>query len=248
MDYIDRLVNGQGFQQPANLFKFTNLDRPIQLHLQKVYATLAVALAVCAAGCATDIMFHVGGILTFFGALGCLIGLGMTPATPQSLNQRYLMLGGFSFCQGASLGPLVGAAISIHSGLVFSAFLATCAVFVSFSMAALVTGRRTYLYLGGWLASAVTGMAVLRLCSWIFGARALAFQVEVYLGLIVFAAYIIYDTQVIVEKAAAGCQDHVKHALDLLVDVIAVFVRVLVILMRNAEKAKDQEARKKRRD
>lgn len=33
------------------------------------------------------------------------------------------------------------------------------------------------MYLGGWLASAVSGMAVLRLCSWMFGARAMSFQV-----------------------------------------------------------------------
>lgn len=39
--------------------------------------------------------------------------------------------------------------------------------------------------------------------------------------------------------------DHVKSALDLLVDVFAIFVRILVILMRNAEKKEREKSRKK---
>ena len=56
-----------------------------------------------------------------------------------------------------------------------------------------------------------------------------------------------YDTQLIVEKASAGDMDHVRHALDLLVDLIAIFVRVLIILMKNAEEKNRKENEKKRR-
>lgn len=51
--------------------------------------------------------------------------------------------------------------------------------------------------------------------------------------------------QLIVERASAGDMDHVKHALDLFVDAVAILVRVLVILMKNAEK---KEQKRKRRD
>ena len=56
-----------------------------------------------------------------------------------------------------------------------------------------------------------------------------------------------YDTQLIVEKASAGDMDHVRHALDLLVELIAIFVRVLIILMKNAEEKNRKENEKKRR-
>lgn len=41
--------------------------------------------------------------------------------------------------------------------------------------------------------------------------------------------------------------DHVKHALDLFVDFIAILVRVLVILLRNQEKRESDERRKRRK-
>lgn len=53
--------------------------------------------------------------------------------------------------------------------------------------------------------------------------------------------------QLIVEKAYAGETDHIKQALDLFVDFMAIFVRLLIILLQNAEK-KQEKSRKKRKD
>ena len=39
--------------------------------------------------------------------------------------------------------------------------------------------------------------------------------------------------QVIVEKAYAGDTDHIKHALDLFVDFAAIFVRLVIILLKS---------------
>lgn len=44
-----------------------------------------------------------------------------------------------------------------------TALLATGAIFGCFSVASLMTPRRTYLFLGGYLASAIMGFMVLRL-------------------------------------------------------------------------------------
>ena len=57
--------------------------------------------------------------------------------------------------------------------------------------------RRSYLFLGGALSSAISLMLVLRLGTWLFGSgQALAFQAELYLGLLVFVGYVLFDTQV----------------------------------------------------
>lgn len=68
-----------------------------------------------------------------------------------------------------------------------------------------------------------------------------------YLGLLVFSGYVLFDTQLVVERASAGDMDNVQHALDLFVDFVAIAVRVLVILMKNQEK-REQERRRRRND
>ncbi|MEW5302543.1 MAG: hypothetical protein WDW38_002306 [Sanguina aurantia] len=248
MDYVDRMMGNRFSAASASTFlKFTALDRRVQLHLQKVYLTLSVSLAVAAAGCALDMALHIGGFITFFLSLGCMFGLQAYSATPANLLKRTALLAGFAFSQGCSLGPLVQMGASISSGLVFTAFAATAAIFVCFSLAALVTQRRSYLFLGGWLSSAMSMIMVVKLAGWLFGARAMVFNVELYLGLLVFSGYVLLDTQLIVEKASAGNFDHIRHALDLLVDVIAMFVRILIILIKNAEKQRQAEEKRKRR-
>ena len=52
--------------------------------------------------------------------------------------------------------------------------------------------------------------------------------------------------QVIVEKAYASRSDHVVDALHLLTDLVALFVRVLIILMRNNEEKAANDRRKRR--
>ena len=50
---------------------------------------------------------------------------------------------------GFSLGPLLGAVIEIDPSIIPTAFLGTCVIFVCFSLAALYSERRAWLYLGG---------------------------------------------------------------------------------------------------
>lgn len=231
---------------PATLLKFTDLDARVQKHLTKVYATLTLAVGLLTLGIAADVTFHVGGALTALASFGSLIWLGFTtPADGQ--NKRYALLGTFAFCQGTSIGPLVGLALAINPAIVMTAALASTAIFACFSLSALFTKRRSYLFLGSWLSSAVLAMLAVRLGGWLFGARSFAFGFELYVGLLVFSGYVLFDTQLIVERAAAGDMDHVRHALDLFVDAVAILVRVLVLLMKNQER-KEREQRRKRRD
>ena len=46
----------------------------------------------------------------------------------------------------------------------------------------------------------------------------------------------IFDTQLVVEKASLGDRDFAWHAMELFIDFVGIFVRICVILLRNSEK------------
>lgn len=251
MDFINRLSGQQSNAQrfnPDTLLKFTPLSIPVQRHLEKVYATLAAALVVAAFGAYVQILSGwSAGLLGVIGAVICMTGLTLTQPTAYNINRRYALLAGAAFCDGFVVGPLVDVAVGMNPAMVLTAFLATASIFACFSGAAMMAKRRSWLYLSGTLASAISIMMVMRLGTWFFGGRALMFQAELYVGLLVFVGYILVDTQVIIEKAyESPLKDHVKDALSLFVDFMAIFVRVLVILIKNQEKKEDRRERRRR--
>ena len=54
----------------------------------------------------------------------------------------------------------------------------------------------SWLYLGGALSSAMTVLLLMRLGSYFLGGRAFVFQAELYVGLLMFIGYVLFDTQV----------------------------------------------------
>lgn len=46
----------------------------------------------------------------------------------------------------------------------------------------------------------------------------------------------IFDTQLVVEKASLGDRDFAWHAMELFIDFVGIFVRICIILLRNKQK------------
>ncbi|KAK7346768.1 hypothetical protein VNO80_21291 [Phaseolus coccineus] len=226
------------------LKNFHEISPFVQNHIKRVYFTLCGAVMAAAVGAYLHVLWNIGGLLTTVGAIGSMGWLLSMP--PFEEQKRLSLLMASALFQGASIGPLIHLAVAIDPSLIFSAFVATSLAFGCFSAAALVARRREYLYLGGLLSSGLSILMWLHFASSLFGGSLALFNFEVYFGLLVFVGYVVVDTQEIIERAHFGDLDYVKHALTLFTDLASIFVRILIIMLKNSSER--NERKKKRRD
>ncbi|KAL1213967.1 Bax inhibitor 1 [Cardamine amara subsp. amara] len=227
-----------------SLKNFRQISPSVQNHLKRVYLTLCCALVASAFGAYLHIIWNIGGLLTTIGCVGTMIWLLSCP--PYEQQKRLSLLFVSAVLEGASVGPLIKVAVDFDPSILVTAFVGTALAFVCFSGAAMLARRREYLYLGGLLSSGLSMLMWLQFASSIFGGSASIFKFELYFGLLIFVGYMVVDTQEIIEKAHLGDMDYVKHSLTLFTDFVAVFVRILIIMLKNS--ADKEEKKKKRRN
>lgn len=209
----------------------SKLEEPVRTHLKNVYACLSISTVAAAVGAYVHMYTDVlsAGLLTVIAAVGFLFALMSTPDTGKNRRLRISFLLGFAFFSGMGMGPLLEMAVSINPQIIVSAFICTSVVFACFSMAALTAERGRWLYLGGTLMTMLSALLMLSLANLLLGSK-LVFQVYLYLGLILMCGFVLYDTQLIIEKRRNGDKDFVAHSVDLFIDFIGIFRRLVIIL------------------
>merc|ERR1719208_248266 len=183
-----------------------------------------------------------GGLLFALLGAGLCFGLYLTPDNGKNRGTRMGMLLGFAFLSGLGLGPLLQMAIMMNPSIVPTALMITSAVFACFSGAALVAPDGKYLYLGGTLMSGLSTLMWLGFAN-IFFRSQLLFQAHIWIGLAVFCGFIMFDTQLIIRKAKNGDKDFIAHSLDLFIDFVQVFRKVLILLMQKEERDNKKKQR-----
>ncbi|XP_050388582.1 bax inhibitor 1 [Patella vulgata] len=228
---------------PEALFKFDNLEGYVQKHLKNVYGCLGIGMLSAAVGAYIHVFTNLmqAGLLTAIGSIGLMIWLASIHHSKETQGKRIAIFGGFTFLSGISLGPLLDMAIMIDPSIIPTALLGTAVVFISFTLAALYNTNRTFLYLGGFIMSGLSFLLLLSIGNLFFRSQ-LIFDINLYGGLVIFCAFVLYDTQLIVEKRRRGDDDFVWHSVDLFIDFIQIFRRLLIILSRK------EDDKKKRRN
>jgi len=216
----------------------TKFEAPVRSHLKNVYATLTMSVLAASAGAYVHLFTELlkgGGIMFALLSAGLALGLFMTPDNGKNRGMRMSMLLGFAFLTGLGMGPLLSMAIMMNPSIVPSALLLTTAIFACFTGAALFAPDGKYLYLGGTLLSGLSTLLFLGLLN-IFFKSQLLFQAHLYIGLAIFCGFIMFDTQVIIRKARNGDKDFIAHSLDLFIDFVQIFRKVLILLMQKDER------------
>jgi len=240
---------------------FSNWSLPItpkvQKHLSKVYMLLAATCISAAVGSYVHLMTHIGGILTNLLSFGVLITLisGSSIGAPISSNfsNRVLLLNLFGFLSGVGIGPLIEHALYVDSSLIFTALFLTANIFVCLTLSAMYMPRRTAFVGSAILSTCITALFWLSLLS-MFWPSLLFFKVQLYAGLVIFAGYLVVDSQMMILRAESLTQSamnsretYVDDALHIFQDLLAMFVRLLIILIRNAQAEKENDRKKNRR-
>jgi FtsH-binding integral membrane protein len=220
-------------------FNNNELNEDVQIHLVKVYMSLALTILTAIIGVAANIILQFGGIFAILLSFGLLFYLKLDQ-DKTNLKRRLCILGLFGFLNGSSIGPLIRQALLFQNGelIVFVSLLCTMAIFISFTLSAKMAKRRSYLFLGGLLGSALNMLAMLTLISIFVPSLSFMFM-RIYGGLLLFSGFVIYDTQIIIEQAYEGNRDVIGHALSLFLDFVNIFIRVLIIVMRKGERRND---------
>eukprot|EP00483_Globobulimina_turgida_P010338 UN10358 len=178
------------------VFDFSDLSADVQTHLTKVYRLLSLVILVSVLGAAIQIKYF---LLTQFilpyilGLLFIMILIACVPKEKFFVRIGLAVL--FGLLQGIIIGPLVNEAIDIDPQIVRAALALTLCVFISFSMMAMLTKNKKYMYLGSMLNSFCLFLLFMSIFPTSFG-----YQLSLYGGLIMFIGYVFYDTQQIIKR------------------------------------------------
>jgi len=221
------------------LMSLSHIPLATQNHLKKVYACMSVGLMFSAAGAWTNLKYQLIGqspFFSFIALLGTSLYLASVPHTAKNLIKRVSVLFSLAFFMGMTTTPLIELAMSIDPSIVVTAFTGTCLIFACFTASALLARRRSYIYLGGILSS----LSLVLLISTFFMRHPSLSQLSglLYFCTAITCGYIMYDTQIIVEKHLLGDNDFVFHSIHMIVDFIHLFKNLVLLLSVNEKKKK----------
>jgi len=106
------------------------------------------------------------------------------------------------------------------------------------------SNQRTTVFLSGLIGTLLSVTFWLQLIN-LFSRSNTLFSVELYLGVALFSAFVMYDTQLIIRRSDSGDKDYLQHSFDLYLDFVSLFVRILIILAKNAERNDKKDKRRR---
>ncbi|NXP77112.1 BI1 inhibitor, partial [Ramphastos sulfuratus] len=204
------------------LFKFSHISASTQEHLKRVYASFALCMFVAAAGAYVNVVTHLFqfGLLTGLGALALMIWLTATPHSRETEQKRLGMLVGFAFLTGR--GARVWALGEGGLGAPWRGLGTLTAV-------RLRPGLTPCPLPAGVLLSGLTLMILSSVVN-AFVRSTWLFTANLYVALMIMCGFVLFDTQLIIEKAESGDKDYIWHCVDLFLDFVDIFRELLMIL------------------
>ena len=227
-----------------------DISEKTQMHLRNVYANVMMCTGICAAAMWVNATTILSGWF-----MQMLLIVGMAYLMFQVMNRysdektRISYLWAVSFLLGFLVGPAIHLIAEVEPMILVQAVSYTAIVFGSFTCIAMFSKRRSYLFLGGIISSIMTCMFWYRTLSWLLGysySYNTMNMVYMMIGLFTACLYIIFDTQMIIERAERGDKDVPTHTLTIFMDLFDLFIKILRVLIKLSEENKKKENKNNR--
>ncbi len=240
-------INNQVDVQNSNEFSKHSIEESIRIgFIRKVYGIIALQLIITFFCC----------ILTFFKSVSefminnsylifiCLIiqitliiimgcsGLCSSKNLFKIFPYNYIFLILFTLSMGYIVATLCAV---VDKTIVLSAIGMTLGITVALTLYAIKTENKFNL-MHAFLFTFITMISELLLFLFFFNYQFYV-TLELFVGLIVYCAYLIFDTQMIIDKFGNGYEidDYIIAALNVYLDIIQIFIRILIILSKFKE-------------
>ena len=240
-------INNQVDVQNSNEFSKHSIEETIRIgFIRKVYGIITLQLIITFLCC----------ILTFFKSVSefmknntnliflCLIiqialiiimgcsGLCSSKNLFKIFPYNYIFLILFTLSMGYIVATLCAV---VDKTIVLSAIAMTLGITAALTLYAIKTENKFNL-MHAFLFTFITMISELLLFFFFFNYQ---FYVtfELFVGLIIYCAYLIFDTQMIIDKFGNGYEidDYIIAALNVYLDIIQIFIRILIILSKFKE-------------
>lgn len=228
------------------LFNLGPLPPRVRTHLRNVFLTLFTMTLVFTLGILLRLNYPFPLALSSATSLASILALHFMGRTQENLRSRMGLLLVTAAASGISSGDLVGYALQLNPTIVLQAALASTLSFGSFALSALTSERRSWLFLGGGLGSFLSIAVFFQLFSVLLGRVSM---LTVYVGVVALLGFVLYDTQMMVERAhtSKGWLDPVNDSLHMFQNLVGLFRRLIVILSERERARQREEADKRRR-
>lgn len=216
----------------------TNLEPELRAHLKRVYLCMLTIAASAAVGCGLYYRECAQyGTLSSLMTFGLVVALHFLPDNGKNFWFRFPMAVCFGFCAGQLLGPLMQFVALVDPKLIISSLVGSTAIYLSLTFTAIFSPPRKYLFLNGILIAMCNTMTIMSLLN-IFVKSYLVQYMQLHLAVAVMAGFVLYNTQVIMEKFRSGDRDSINHSIGLFFDMANLLRKVLILL---AERRSDVE-------
>lgn len=222
----------------ADIQPRTSLEPELRAHLKSVYLCLATIAASTTVGCG---LFYCGciqfGLISSLMTFVIIAVLHFFPDNGKNFWIRFSMIICFGFCAGQLLGPLMQFVALVDPKLIMASLVGTTVLFIPLTLTAIFSPSGKYLLLNGILTAICNTMTIMSLIN-LFVQSYLLQYMQLHLGVAVMAGFILYNTQVIMEKFRSGDHDSINHSIGLFFDMVNLLRKVIILL---AERKKDIE-------